>query len=89
MPDEFQSLYGSPGLVADRILQRAAVLHGGGLDVEVHIEPGGPVRVLLAVAQAVGADLIVVGNRGSVGRRLARRARCDVLVVDTGGAAAA
>lgn len=49
---------------------------------------GQPESEIVAVAQAIGADLIVVGRRnvlkrvlGSVSSSVVRRAQCDVLVV--------
>ena len=54
---------------------------------------GSPASATLATADALGADLIVVADRavrlplgiGSVGGRIARRARCDVLVLHGDG----
>ena len=69
-----------------------------GLDVATHVESGDVVDVLTRVADAVAADVIVVGNRrpalmpkfiaGSIADRLTHQAHCDVLVVHTEGAAA-
>ena len=62
------------------------------LEIHLHAEPGSPADVLCAVATRVGADLIVVGNKGvdaSFGRRFSiseqveRKAPCPVLVIDT------
>jgi nucleotide-binding universal stress UspA family protein len=54
---------------------------------------GGPAEVLLAAADAAGADLIVVGSRGmtrpsrstlgAVANTVTHNARCDVLVFHT------
>ena len=55
-----------------------------------HALPGDPAKALLTVANEVGADLIVVGNKGmkgkgrfpgSVPNDIAHQAPCDVLVV--------
>jgi nucleotide-binding universal stress UspA family protein len=54
-----------------------------------YLEPSGqPGREIVDAAQAIGADLIVVGRRnvlkrvlGSVSGSVVRRAHCDVLVV--------
>lgn len=54
---------------------------------------GSPASATLAAADALDADLIVVADRavrlplgvGSVGGRIARRARCDVLVLHGSG----
>jgi EmrB/QacA subfamily drug resistance transporter len=65
------------------------------LDVEVHLhaEPGTPAEALCAVAERVGAELIVVGNKGveagfgrrkpSISEQVRRAGPCTVLVVDT------
>jgi nucleotide-binding universal stress UspA family protein len=66
----------------------------GGLEVECHCVAGSPVEVLVGVARRVGADLIVVGNRGLQGPRrpgapepvpelVARAAPCHVLIAKT------
>jgi nucleotide-binding universal stress UspA family protein len=57
-----------------------------------HILPGDPAEVILQVAAEVGADLIVVGNRGMHGARrvlgsvpntISHQADCSVLIVQT------
>jgi nucleotide-binding universal stress UspA family protein len=66
-----------------------------GVDGDAHAVPAHPATAILTVAEAVGADLIVVGNRGMKGARrvlgsipnhVSHHAHCDVLVVDTAGA---
>ncbi|HVX22707.1 MAG TPA: universal stress protein [Acidimicrobiales bacterium] len=63
-----------------------------GLPVDRHSVVGGPTDALVAVAEEIGADLIVVGNRGLQGARrtaesipesVAHRAPCHVLIVKT------
>jgi nucleotide-binding universal stress UspA family protein len=63
--------------------------------VTTHAVAAHPATAILSVAEAVGADLIVVGNRGMQGTRrvlgsvpnhISHHAHCDVLVVDTVGA---
>jgi nucleotide-binding universal stress UspA family protein len=81
---------------ARRLLDRLADdLVGVGASLTTHAMAAHPAAALLAVAEAVGADLIVVGNRGMHGTRrvlgsipnhVSHHARCDVLVVDTVGA---
>jgi nucleotide-binding universal stress UspA family protein len=67
----------------------AAELRRGGLRVSSHVACGEPAEVVVSVAREVGADLIVVGNRGvrritgSVPRQVSRRAPCGVLIVPT------
>lgn len=97
MPAELQWM-ASPGEAADMILRQAALAIGEGLDVEVHAGAGDPADFLMAVAEQVGAHLIVVGNKGmagvtgyirpSVPNRVSHRARCDVLIVNTAASAA-
>jgi nucleotide-binding universal stress UspA family protein len=58
-----------------------------------HTVIGEPASVLMSVAEDVGADLIVVGNRGMTGKlrlftgsvpnRVAHHAEVDVLIVNT------
>ena len=69
------------GLAADT----SVVTHG-------HAQPGDPADAILAVAEAVDADLIVVGNKGmqgparilgSVTNTVSHRAPCSVLIVST------
>lgn len=64
-----------------------------GLRVELHVCPGGAADMICKVAETVGADLIVVGNRrmkgtgrvlGSVANRVAHHAPCSVLIARTG-----
>ena len=70
-------------------------LIGVGASVTTHAVAAHPASAILSVAESVGADLIVVGNRGMQGTRrvlgsvpnhISHHARCDVLVVDTVGA---
>lgn len=70
----------------------AGDLRRRGLDVEVHVSVGEASDALCSVAETVGADLIVVGNKrmqgasrllGSVPNRVAHRAPCSVLIART------
>ena len=72
----------------------ATSLHG--LEVDISIEHGKPADVLVEVADRLGADVIVVGNRrmhgisrllGAVASDVAHQANCDVYIVNTMGAA--
>jgi len=63
-----------------------------GVETEAHAVEGSAAHALLDVAATVGADLIVVGNRGMTGLRgklgsvpntVAHKAPCAVLVVPT------
>lgn len=65
----------------------------GATQVEARTVKGAPVESLIKLADEVGADLLVVGNKGlssltgrllgSVPADAARRATCDVLIVHT------
>jgi nucleotide-binding universal stress UspA family protein len=66
------------------------------VEAHVHAMPGDPADTVLLVAAEVGADLIVVGNRGmggagrilgSVPNSVAHKAPCSVLIADTSDAA--
>jgi nucleotide-binding universal stress UspA family protein len=73
-----------------RVLEELRTL-GVGAPAEGRIEPGSPALKLKEVAEAEGADLIVVGSRGhgalksallgSVSKELAAHAPCPVVVV--------
>lgn len=63
-----------------------------GVDAVLHYAKGDATDVLLAKAEEIKADLVVVGNRGmrgvhrvlgSVPNSVAHRATCSVLIVDT------
>ena len=71
----------------------AAAARREGLTYEVHAVPGEPADALIAVAQNVGADVVVVGNRGmsgprrfvlgSVPNKVSHHCPCSLLIVDT------
>lgn len=64
-----------------------------GLEVQTHPVEGNPADAILGVAEEVGADLIVVGNKGMTGARrfllgsvpnnVSHHAPCSVLIVRT------
>jgi nucleotide-binding universal stress UspA family protein len=75
---------------AERLLDNFAMASGSRL--EVHTAPGDPASAICAIADKVGADLIVVGNKGlrgssklssSVPGEVSRRATCAVLILNT------
>ena len=82
---------------AESLLRRLSVLvRERGLEPVVHAAEGDPVDAIVAVADSVGADLIVVGNKGMKGVRrvlgsvpnsVAHKAPCSVLIADTTAAA--
>jgi nucleotide-binding universal stress UspA family protein len=75
-----------------RLLDDIAAELAGPVPVTTHAVAAHPATAILSVAEAVDADLIVVGNRGMKGARrvlgsipnhVSHHAACDVLVVDT------
>ncbi len=78
---------------ADVLLRSLAKIgHERGVEVSVEAVTGSPAEGVVTVAEQVGADLIVVGNRGMKGTRrmlgsvpnsVAHAAPCSVLIVDT------
>jgi nucleotide-binding universal stress UspA family protein len=77
------------GKVVGRVAEQAEQL---GIKCETHVLEGDPARAVLDVAEAVGADLVVVGNRGmsgvrrmlgSVPNKVAHHSPCSLLIVDT------
>jgi nucleotide-binding universal stress UspA family protein len=80
-----------PDFQADVVLERTLDRLGAN-DVEVrqHTVTGEPGNAIVSVAEQVGADLIVVGNKGmhrrvlgSTPNTVSHRAPCDVLIVQT------
>ncbi len=76
------------------ILQDAAdLVRRHRIEVETHHEEGDPAKALVTIAAKVGADLIVVGNRGmrgirrllpgSVPKVVSHKAPCAVLIMKT------
>jgi nucleotide-binding universal stress UspA family protein len=82
-----------PDYQADVVLDRLLERHGAAdLDVKQHTATEEPAEAILAVAGQVGADLIIVGNKGmhrrvlgSIPNKVSHRAPCDVLIVQTAG----
>jgi nucleotide-binding universal stress UspA family protein len=81
-----------PDFQADVVLERTLERLGAGdVDVRQHTSTAEPGEAILAVAAEVGADLIVVGNKGmhrrvlgSIPNTVSHGASCDVLIVQTG-----
>ena len=85
----------SAGQVADEVVKDAARTAqssaDGDLEIQTRHQAGSPVTVLLHAIDALRPDAVVVGNadvgwlrvRRSVSQAIARRARIDVVVVDT------
>jgi nucleotide-binding universal stress UspA family protein len=78
---------------ANALLARLGSLAAAaGVDAAFHAVNGEPAEAIVNMANEVGADLIVVGNKGmrgakrvlgSVPNSIAHRAQCAVLIVDT------
>ena len=90
--DAYQIRGDNPAEDIVRSARERAVAAGAGT-IEARTVKGAPVESLIKLADDVGADLLVVGNKGLnslTGRLLgagpadaARRATCDVLIVHT------
>ena len=80
----------SSGVICDRAAEAAM---RAGVRVETHARPGDPADALVGVAEEVGADLLVIGNRrmtgvkrfvlGSVPNKVSHHAPCSLLIVNT------
>lgn len=79
---------------ADSILDAAcATLRLRGVEAEPHARKGDPADAIIDLAEELGADLIVVGNKGLTGARrfllgsvpdkVSHHAPCSVLIVST------
>ncbi|MDX6225954.1 MAG: hypothetical protein QOJ92_1757 [Frankiales bacterium] len=79
---------------AEELLTHAVMrVDAGGVRITTEARAGDPAEVLISTAEEVGADLIVVGNRGmggvarfllgSVPNRVAHHAPCAVLIAHT------
>jgi nucleotide-binding universal stress UspA family protein len=80
--------------LADTVLDDAcAVLRLRGVDAQPHARKGDPADAIIELAEELGADLIVVGNKGLTGARrfllgsvpdkVSHHAPCSVLIVHT------
>ena len=91
VPEEFSYSIGSDA--ADALLSELAfTAKMAGTEVVPHAKTTDAADAILEVADEVGADLIVVGNRGMKGARrvlgsipnsISHSARCSVLIVQT------
>jgi nucleotide-binding universal stress UspA family protein len=82
----------TPGRADAERSMDALVLSAGAQKFTTHALPGDPAKAILSVAKEVGADLIVVGNKGmkgkgkflgSVPNDIAHQAPCAVLIVNS------
>ena len=77
---------------AERSMDALVLSTGAHQQITTHALPGDPAKAILTVAKDVGADLIVVGNKGmkgkgrflgSVPNDIAHQAPCAVLIVSS------
>ncbi len=92
VPDEFHYAVGSDADAATLLARLATMARAEGVPCESHPVPGDPAEALVEAADRVGADLIVVGNKGMKGARrvlgsvpnsVAHKAGCAVLILPT------
>lgn len=93
LPQEFD--YANYVHPADALLEQLTQLAtSASVETEMHAATGDPAEAIVRIAERVGADLIVVGNKGMRGARrvlgsvpnsIAHLAPCAVLIVDTTG----
>jgi nucleotide-binding universal stress UspA family protein len=79
--------------VESTLSQAAAGIRMKNVEVTTHALQKDPADAILEVAEQVGADMIVVGNKGmhsasrfvlgNVPNKVSHRARCNVLIVQT------
>ena len=95
MPEYIEEVREAKGIAARRfhpIVERARFQAGkSGLNVEVHVVSGHPVRMIVDLVDEIGADLLVIGATGhsalyermvgSRADRIVQLAACPVLVV--------
>ena len=92
-PADMQSVV-NPRRETDLILSDAAdIAREADVEVNVHARQGDPSDAILDVAEELGADLVIVGNKGMTGAkrfmlgsvpdRVSHHANCSVLIVHT------
>jgi nucleotide-binding universal stress UspA family protein len=95
MPEYIEEVREAKGLAARRfrpVIERARLLgEQSGIDIQVHAVSGHPVRMIVDLVDAIGADLLVIGAIGhsalyermigSRADRIVQLATCPVLVV--------
>ncbi|HTV13014.1 MAG TPA: universal stress protein [Acidimicrobiales bacterium] len=90
LPDEYIDRVQDP---ADLLLERLRTsINDKGVQARYYPAAGDPADAIVNVADKIGADLIIVGNKGMKGVRrvlgsvpnsVAHKANCSVLIVDT------
>src|SRR4051812_220004 len=92
-PADLQWMVNPREEVDETLSDAADLVRGAGIEVETFAREGDPADAILDVAEELGADLIVVGNKGmtgarrfllgSVPNRVSHHAPCAVLIVRT------
>jgi nucleotide-binding universal stress UspA family protein len=87
---ELQWAWSSSAQVKSMLEKAEAELGAAGVECEVLVAEGDPAEVVVRLADEVGADLLVIGNKGmqrrvlgSVPNTVTHKAACSVLVVKT------
>jgi len=89
---EFSKSLDSGDIAESLLADLASQARVAGVTTQVHAESGDPAAAICGVADRVGADVIVVGNKGMMGMRrvlgsvpnsVAHEAPCSVLIVST------
>jgi nucleotide-binding universal stress UspA family protein len=90
--DKYLKSLGSDALAQSLLDSLRSLARSAGIRAETHAMTSGPAEAICEVAEEVGADLIVVGNKGmrgvrrvlgSVPNSVAHQAPCDVLIAFT------
>ncbi len=92
-PEDMQWMVNPREDVEATLNDAAEQVQGAGLQVKTYAREGDPADAILDVAEELGADLIVVGNKGmtgakrfllgSVPNKVSHHAPCSVMIVRT------
>lgn len=90
IPGELRQSVGSVDLADSLVEDLGSRARAAGVAVQTHAASGDAAERILEVAKSVGADVVVVGNKGmqrrvlgSIPAAVARHAPCAVLIVRT------
>ena len=93
VPDDLQWMVNPKEDVNTTLEETGKQLEEDGVKVETYAREGDPADAILDVAEEVGADLIVVGNKGMTGARrfllgsvpnkVSHHAPCSVMIIRT------
>jgi nucleotide-binding universal stress UspA family protein len=93
VPPDLQWMINRRADVDSTLSQAAERARGGGVTPQTHAREGDPADAILDVAEELGADLIVVGNKGmtgakrfllgSVPNKVSHHAPCAVMIIRT------